>query len=314
MTSFIHPQSYVQSQFIGENTRIWQYCVVFARAKIGRDCNICAHVLIEDDVRVGDRVTIKSGVQLWDGITIEDDVFIGPNATFSNDSFPRSRKSRIDTGRTVVSKGASIGANATVLPGVCIGQSAMVGAGAVVTRDVPAHAIVVGNPARITGYVDRENSRRLDSERVGIASQKLAAGTLSGCSIRFLPLIEDARGNLSVVEFEKDIPFKVKRCFWVHSVPGREVRGEHAHFECHQFLVCLAGSVELVVDNGFERNQVRLDQPGLGIHIPPLTWGIQFQYSKDAVLAVFASHAYDPKDYIRDYESFLAQIHGVGNQ
>jgi UDP-2-acetamido-3-amino-2,3-dideoxy-glucuronate N-acetyltransferase len=148
MSINIHSLADVQSRDIGEGTRIWQFCVVFAEAKIGSNCNICAQVLIENDVVIGDNVTIKSGVQLWDGARIEDNVFIGPNATFTNDAFPRS-KEPYELLQTIVKAGATIGANATVLPGITIGEKAMVGAGAVVTKDVPAGAIVIGNPAKI---------------------------------------------------------------------------------------------------------------------------------------------------------------------
>jgi acetyltransferase-like isoleucine patch superfamily enzyme len=120
---------------------------------MGTDCNICDHVFIENDVVIGNRVTIKCGVQVWDGVTLEDDVFVGPNATFTNDGFPRSREWPDPFARTLVKKGATIGANATLLPGITVGRGAMVGAGAVVTHDVPANAIVVGNPAFIRGYV-----------------------------------------------------------------------------------------------------------------------------------------------------------------
>lgn len=154
MTVMIHPLSDVQSQNIGDNTRIWQFVVILPKAKIGRDCNICAHCLIENEVVVGDRVTVKSGVQLWDGVEIEDDVFVGPNATFTNDLFPRSRQYPESFKKTVIRKGASIGANATLLPGVVIGRNAMVGAGAVVVADVPDQAIVAGNPAKIIKWVE----------------------------------------------------------------------------------------------------------------------------------------------------------------
>ncbi|MGN0730484.1 MAG: acyltransferase [Treponema sp.] len=144
----IHKLSDVQSKVIGENTNIWQFCVVLPQAKIGENCNICANVLIENDVVIGNNVTIKSGVQLWDGVTVEDDVFIGPNVTFTNDLFPRSKVYPKEFARTVVKKGASIGANATILCGITIGENAMIGAGSVVTKDVPGGELWVGNPAR----------------------------------------------------------------------------------------------------------------------------------------------------------------------
>lgn len=149
----IHPTSDVKTTNIGENTNIWQFCVVFPQAKIGSNCNICAQVLIENEVVIGNNVTIKSGVQIWDGITIEDDVCIGPNATFTNDLFPRSKNPDWKLAKTVIKKGASIGANATILAGVTIGENAMIGAGSVVTKDVPANTVWYGNPARFVREV-----------------------------------------------------------------------------------------------------------------------------------------------------------------
>lgn len=153
-----HPTALVGTQFIGRGTRIWAFVNILPGAKIGEDVNICDHVFVEGDVIVGSRVTIKCGVQLWDGLRVEDDVFIGPNATFTNDPFPRSRKWPGAFPQTVVKRGASIGANATILPGITIGERAMVGAGAVVTKDVPDFAVVAGNPARILRYLDRAES------------------------------------------------------------------------------------------------------------------------------------------------------------
>jgi len=146
---FAHAHAIVESARVGPRTRIWAFAHILPGAVIGEDCNICDGVFIENDVRVGNRVTIKCGVQLWDGVTLDDDVFVGPNATFTNDPFPRSRQYPEKFARTLVRKGASIGANATILPGVTIGEKSMVGAGAVVTQDVPAHTTVVGNPARV---------------------------------------------------------------------------------------------------------------------------------------------------------------------
>lgn len=145
--------SQIQSQNIGPNTTIWQFVVVLPKAQIGADCNICSHCFIENDVIIGDRVTIKNGVSLYDGMRIEDDVFIGPNATFTNDKFPRSKRYPGTFPMTIVRTGASIGGGATILPGITIGMQAMVGAGAVVTRSVPDRAIVMGNPARVVGFV-----------------------------------------------------------------------------------------------------------------------------------------------------------------
>lgn len=149
----IHPLSDVQSERIGSNTRIWQYVVVLPGAVIGSGCNICSHCFIENEVVIGDRVTVKCGVQLWDGVTCEDDVFIGPNVTFTNDLFPRSKQFKPPV-RTRVCKGASIGANATILCGITIGENAMIAAGAVVVKDVPANTVVAGNPARILRSID----------------------------------------------------------------------------------------------------------------------------------------------------------------
>ncbi|GAB6192085.1 acyltransferase [Desulfocastanea catecholica] len=156
MDYFVHSHALVESQQIGKNTRIWAFAHVLPGAIIGADCNICDNVFIENDVVIGDRVTIKCGVQIWDGITIENDVMVGPNATFTNDLYPRS-KQPFELRRTQVKKGASIGANATILCGITIGERAMIGAGSVVLKDVPSHAVVVGNPALIIRYVESKH-------------------------------------------------------------------------------------------------------------------------------------------------------------
>lgn len=155
--NFIHQLADVDSTEIGPGTRVWQFAVILKGAVIGQDCNICAHTFIEQDVVVGDRVTVKSGVYLWAGIRVGNDVFIGPNATFTNDKFPRSRHYPEQFSGIVIEDGASVGANATLLPGIRIGKHAMVGAGAVVIRDVPAYAVVTGNPATVLRFVTDAN-------------------------------------------------------------------------------------------------------------------------------------------------------------
>lgn len=305
--AFIHPLADVQSSNIGAGSRVWQFVVVLAGARIGQDCNVCAQVLIEDDVVLGDRVTVKSGVQLWNGLRVADDVFIGPNVSFANDSFPRSRQRPESFLTTVLHKGASIGAGATVLPGVEIGRNAMVGAGAVVTRSVPPNAIVVGNPAKIIGYVDAARGSA-ESPSVAAGAVPARGGELTqvrGVSLHTMPRVIDIRGSLSVGEFERSVPFPVKRYFLVFDVPSVETRGEHAHRECHQFLICVRGSCAVVTDDGENRQEFVLNRPDLGLHLAPMVWGIQYKYSADAVLLVFASHYYDAADYVRDYNDFL---------
>ena len=151
----IHKLSDVQSKNIGKDTNIWQFCVVLPDAKIGENCNICANVFIENDVVIGNNVTIKCGVQLWNGVTVEDNVFIGPNVTFTNDLYPRSKQYPEKFTKTIIKQGAIIGANATILGGITIGENAMIGAGSVVTKDVPADEVWFGNPARFVRKISK---------------------------------------------------------------------------------------------------------------------------------------------------------------
>lgn len=304
----IHETADVKSFEIGERTRIWQYVVILPGAKIGSDVNICSHCLVESDVVIGDRVTIKSGVQIWDGVRIDDDVFIGPNVTFTNDKFPRSKVYPEAFLKTQIDKGASIGGGAVILPGIFIGTGAMVGAGAVVTKSVPPYAIVSGSPARITGYVETQESdtpiKSLSLQQSFSTDQVSARLGVGDVTFHRFKLIRDMRGDLAAGEFLKDIPFEPKRYFLVLNVPSEKTRGEHAHHRCHQFLICIKGSCSVVVDDGRNRAEVLLDSIDKGIYLPPLTWGIQYKYSSDAILLVFASDYYDAEDYIRNYAEF----------
>lgn len=165
---FAHPSALVESENIGDGTRIWAFCHVLKGAVIGRNCNVGDHSFIEQGVRVGDNVVIKNGVSLWEGVTIEDSVFIGPNAAFVNDYIPRAKVYHAEYGKTLIREGASIGANATVLCNLTIGRFALVGAGAVVTKDVGDFWIVFGNPATLRGYICK-CGKKLDFGRACVA-------------------------------------------------------------------------------------------------------------------------------------------------
>lgn len=154
----IHPLADVQTEKIGEGTYVWQFCVILKGAEIGNNCNINCQVFIENDVTIGDNVTVKPGVQIWDGVTLEDNVFIGPNVTFTNDLIPRSKQYPEKFEKTTVKKGASIGANATIIAGNTIGENALIGAGSVVTKDIPPNTVWFGNPAKQRGTID-ENGK-----------------------------------------------------------------------------------------------------------------------------------------------------------
>ena len=304
---FVHPQALLESARVGAGTRVWAFAHVQPGAVIGRDCNICDHVFIENDVVVGDRVTIKCGIQLWDGLRVEDDVFLGPNVTFTNDRYPRSGQHLDRYPETIVKRGASIGANATILPGLVIGTAAMIGAGSVVTRDVPANAVVVGNPGRIVRYTSEAGVLPTASTVPQATGSEEGSCVVDGVRVLRTRTIKDLRGNLVARQLGSGLPFEPQRCFLVYDVPTKELRGEHAHRQCKQFLVCVGGSVNVLCDDGEHRQEFTLDSPEIGLYIGPMVWGTQYRYSKDAVLMVLASLPYDANDYIRDYDTFLAE-------
>lgn len=309
---FIHPTAIVEDgALIGEGTRVEAFAHVMPGASIGRHCHIGNGVFVEAGALIGDRVTIQGGAQVWNGVRLEDDVFVGPNATFTNDLFPRSNQAPEKILPISVRRGASIGANATLLAGVEVGVNAMVGAGAVVTHDVPANAIVAGNPARIRGYVSA-------TERVAVRSRAAANETtelsVAGARLIRLPRIVDLRGSLTFGEYDKHLPFAPRRYFVIFGVPSMEVRGEHAHRAQHQYLVCLQGSCAVVLDDGRNRDEVALNQPDLGLHIPPMVWAIEYKFTPDAILLVLASDVYDASDYIRSYDEYLNAVSAFGEK
>lgn len=285
---------------IGETTVVSPYVLFAEGTTIGNECYVGPHCVFEKNIIIADNVSIGSGVHFCSDIRVKDSVSIGSNVSFTKRAFIKEEEHAL----TVVEIGALIGDGAIIYNGVSIGQYATVSPGALISRSVPPYAIVEGNPARIVGYVNSANTPSLESKLQH--NDGTYKSIVNGVSLHSFPLISDIRGSLTVGEFERSIPFPVKRYFMVFDVPSAETRGEHAHHQCHQFLICVKGSISVVADDGSNREEFLLNRPELGLYLPPMTWGIQYKYSSDAVLLVLASEHYDAKDYIRNYDDFLA--------
>jgi carbonic anhydrase/acetyltransferase-like protein (isoleucine patch superfamily)/dTDP-4-dehydrorhamnose 3,5-epimerase-like enzyme len=262
--------------------------VVHAQASIGEDCRIAA------------------GAFIGAGVSLADDVEVGPLAVVGAGPWAASDA----VGVLQVGSGVRIGAHATVMNGAHLAARCVVMPGSVVTRPVPPGAIVQGNPASITAYVGAEQSSLAAAgERQAPHSEGVA---VRGVKVFHFPLIPDLRGTLTVGEFERQIPFVPKRYFLVFDVPSREVRGEHAHHQTQELLICLRGSCAVMVDDGERRAEIVLDCPHKGVLLPAQVWRVHYKYSPDAMSLVFADTYYDPEDYIRDYGDFLKQVGRVG--
>lgn len=305
-------------------------------ARLGTGC------VLDGPVRLDDAVQLGAGVLVSGPAVLETHACVGAGARLmahvgadarlmAQPAAPSSEPEAL----LRVQRGAHIEAGALVLGPITIGAGAVVRAGAVVTQSVPPHAVVAGAPARITGYVGADAGADVGTGvgmDVGAGQQVSAvlpagsafAGWQADQTVRTLHVgqgeravqlhrlkrVQDMRGDLSVGEFAQDIPFEAQRYFLVYNVPSEHTRGAHAHKLCHQFLICVAGSCAVVVDDGHQRLEVELNAPHLGLYMPPMIWGTQYKYSPGAVLLVYASHRYDPDDYIREYGQFSAMIHG----
>ncbi|MFT4193645.1 WxcM-like domain-containing protein [Ottowia sp.] len=236
-------------------------------------------------VRVGPLAAVGAGAVLEDGCTVGAAACVGEGA--------------------VIGMGATVGEGAVVAARVQVGAGARVEAGAVITRQVPARAVVQGPEATIVGYADA--SAHLPARLASLAPGVIES-TVKGVRLHVLREVRDMRGDLCAAEVGADLPFLVRRSFLVYNVPNAELRGEHAHRRCAQFLVAVKGSVRVVADDGAQREEFSLDRPNLGLYLPPMTWGIQYRYAEGAVLLVLASDPYDPGDYIRDYAEFVALV------
>jgi len=264
--------------------------------------HVNAHPLasISPLARFGADCRIEAGAVIPAGCELGDDVRVGPNVVFVEPD----EGSPHPVGRACA--GVRIGANAVICPNVVLANGVVVRPGSVVNRSVPHGAIVEGNPATIVGYVNAVQSRSTTAPLVsGSTADAIQQTAVRGVTLHRMHVVPDLRGSLTVGEFDRQIPFTPKRYFIVFGVPSRETRGEHAHKECHQFLVCVRGSCSVVADDGLRRVEVRLESLDTGLYLPPMTWGIQYQYSSDAELLVFASHHYDADDYIRNYDDFV---------
>lgn len=278
MSPHVDATAVCEARSIGTGSRVLAFASVGPEVEIGSECVVGPHAVLEGAVTLGDGVQVQAGARL-----------LGP---------------------VLVGPGAAIGANAVLAGdgGLDVGRGAVVKAGSVVAESVPANAIVGGNPATIVAYVDSGHEAAV---REVVTPSSGAAGVtetgVRGVTIHPLTNARDLRGSLTAAELS-DLPFTPRRLFTVYDVPSESVRGSHAHRECSQFLVCLAGSLSCLVDDGSAREEIRLASSEVGLHIPPMVWGTQWRYSRDAVLLVLASHPYDPADYIRDYEEFLATV------
>ena len=282
MSTQVDPSARCEPDAIGTDSRVGPYSLIEDGAQLG------------ERVSVGSHVVIRTGARIGDSVVVEDGVIVGRNA--------------------IVASGVRLGDGATVAPGTEIGEAAVVETGAVVARAVPRQAVVSGNPARITGYVGADGPSPLQPTRppAAIADSEpgpiVADTDVQGVKLYRLPQARDLRGSLVAMELERLLPFVARRYFLVFDVPGAEVRGEHAHRSCQQFLVAVQGQLNVIADDGQHRQEFVLDDRATGLYLPPLVWAVQYKYSRDCVLLVLASDPYHEADYIRDYSGFIAEL------
>lgn len=263
---------------VPDGVRLDPGCRIGSGASLGHGAALAANVVVDAGATLGAGVSVGAGAYLGPGTRLADSVVVGPNAT--------------------------------VLANVSVATHAAVGAGSVVDSDVPAYAVTEGVPARIVGY---RSSPGYEAER-RLRASGLAEGDfpvrLGLATLAKHPLVTDLRGSLSFGEVGAHLPFTPVRYFTVFGVPGREVRGEHAHRKAHQLLVCVHGECTVMVNDGTDRAEVVLDRVDAALHLPPLVWAAQYRYSPDAVLLVLCSDVYDAADYIRSYEEFEELVRG----
>lgn len=297
--AFVHDRALIdEGVSLGDGCRVGAFARVEQGAVVGSETTVGDHCLVARGATLGANVTVMAGARVLDSTRVEDGVVIGPNAVVGVSTHGAERPA-------IVRSLAQVLSNAVVDAGVTIGTGARVMPNAHVTQSVPATAIVAGAPAAIEGYVDAiaPGQAAIRVSRIEPARHVLPVNRAA-----LLPVatVEDLRGRIAVTEFGDDLPFQPRRVFFVTNVPNRNVRGEHAHRTLEQFLICVSGESHVLVDDGSTRVEVILDAPSMGLHLPPMTWSVQYKHAPGTVMAVLASDRYDPADYIRDYDEFLA--------
>jgi UDP-2-acetamido-3-amino-2,3-dideoxy-glucuronate N-acetyltransferase len=273
------------------------------------DRAVDARAFVDPRAHLAADCVIRSGAHISAGVALGRGTYVGANAVFVE-------ATDAETARTRVMAEAWIGPNSTIHPGLTIGARAVIRPGSVVSRSVPPAAIVEGNPASIVGYVGATDhvAAPVLPDSPPARRPSVQATPVKGVTLHHFTKVTDMRGNLTVGEFDRQVPFRPLRWFMVFDVPSRETRGEHAHHRCHQFLVCVRGSCAVMADDGVHKIEIPLGGPDRGLYLPPMTWGVQYKYSPDAMLLVFASDYYDADDYIRDYADFQALVAAAAPQ
>lgn len=301
LTGRIHETALCSTERIGEGSHVSAFALLDRDATVGRRCTIGQGASLGPDVVLEDDCSIRAGARLVANLHLAAGVTVGENTVLGGER------------RTTIGRGVSIGANANVRPGVGVGQGAVIEPGAVVADPVPAHAVVSGNPALIVGYVAGDSTTSPTPADLSIEPTVtgIRETRVPGAHLYPVTSATDLRGSLVAADFA-DLPFAPQRAFMVFGVSSEFIRGSHAHRQCEQFLVCVTGSIRCLIDNGTVRDEVSLDGPIHGLHMPPMVWGTQYKYTRDAMLLVLASHAYDADDYIRDYDEFQRLVKRAG--
>ena len=263
-------------------------------ADIAPDAAVGPNCVLRGEISIGARTTLGPSVSLAGAVVIAADCRIDAGVTTTEGL------SGAGGARLVLGAGVQVGAGSVLTLGLEIGAGARIEAGSIVTRAVPAHAIVAGDPAVVVGFVTTEPPPTFTDGNV------IHSRAVAGVSFHRFPVVREPRGSLIFSEFGMEVPFVPKRYFMVHDVPPHQLRGTHARETCGELLVCVAGSINAVVDDGLSREEYVLDRPHLGLYIPPLVWATQYKHTPDAILMVFATHHYEADDYIVDYDGFVA--------